>query len=61
MNWFVIATLKRGRLRPHEQLCLEGELQATESLFRDRGLGVREWTTRWTLINSTPEELYGTA
>jgi hypothetical protein len=57
MNWFVIATLRRGAI-PHEQLAIEDELRATGSLFKEQGLGVREWTTRWDLLNATTEERF---
>lgn len=58
MEWLVVGTLCRGRVQPAEQISEGDALQATESLFREQGLGVREWTTRWDLLNHTPEELY---
>jgi hypothetical protein len=58
MNWFTIATLRRGAIIPYEQLQLEDELRATGSLFKEQGLGAREWSARWDLINATPEERF---
>jgi hypothetical protein len=58
MIWQTVWTLKRGRVDPPEQLGVEDELQATESLHVAEDLGARAWTQRWDVLNETLEEKF---